>query len=185
MATKQKQRRRRQPRPPPGQAVFRAPRWKPVLLAIGALGGEAVGLLMLLTGTAPGPFGAWPVVVVFGIVLVVLFERILRPAVVELTSEGFYVRGPRETTTVRWDDLDDLAVVRTGRSWMVAYKLRQPPDAAGQDAGRRLLARVDALYTGGYHGSISGSRLPMGPHRLHEILDWYWRYPRHRRRLPA
>ena len=150
MKAKKPRARKRHYRPPPGQAVFRAPRWKPMLLALGSLGGETVGILMLLTGISLGPLGplgAWLVVGVFSVVLVALFERILWPAVIELTSRGFQVRGPRQTTVVAWDNLDDPAVVRTGRSWMVAYKLRQSPNPTEQDPRQQLLAKIDAAFS--------------------------------------
>ena len=178
------QAKRRVRRPPP-QTVFRPARWKGLLLVIPTGAGEAVGLWMLFGESTSSLAAGLLVTAFFGVGLIALLERLLRPPAVDLTRDAFRIRSRRETTTVAWDDLDALEVVRVGRSYMLAYRL-QPAALHRQDSpSQRLTTQANALLTGGFHGGIPGSHLPGDCYDMRDILEWYWRRPKDRRRLPA
>jgi len=105
-----------------------------------------------------------------GCIAAVLLARMLAPAVLVLSREGFRTTGLRQRSLVRWSDVDRFWVLRTPRGPFALYARKDQPERRnfGMWVFRGLPSEAD-----GYFSAL----LEVKPDALVGLLDeWKARY---------
>ncbi len=114
----------------------------PVLIAL-------AGLFLIRSGDTLLVVIGWGWLLGAGYIAAVLLGKMLRPASLVLSGEGFQTTGFRQKAVVRWSDVDRFWVLRTPKGAFALYALKDQPErrAFGMWVFRGLPSEADGYFS--------------------------------------